>query len=163
MSRKVDNFASVITNPLPAHTFIVNIPSFDFNAVVESTSLPSDELREVVLYTQGEEIHYPTTPNNSHKWNIKVPDNADAKVYQQLMAIRNSRYNQQSGDFTMKGWFDVEIFVRDLAQKPVLSTILHGCWLKSRADVSLDQSQATNPIKWDFQFVFQWPEDKLIK
>lgn len=163
MSRKVDSFASIITNPLPLHTFIVNIPDFQFNAVVESAGLPQDSFREVRLYTQGEVVIYPTIPDSKHEWAIKIPDNDDGKINKEFLRIRNKVYDQKAGMFKLSTWFDVEVFVRDLANKPVLSTVLHGAWLKGRNDVSLANNDPTQAFKWDWLFTYQWLEDKQIK
>lgn len=163
MSRKVNTFASIITNPLPLHTFIVKIPEFDFNEIVESAALPQEVFRQVTLYTQGEPVIYPTTPECKHEWAVKIPDSDDGKINSQFLRIRSKFFDQKTGLFAPKLWFDTEIFVRDLANKPVLSTVLHGCWLKGRGDVALDVSDPTKPLKWDWMFTFQWLEDKQLK
>ena len=75
MSRKVQQFANIITTPLNVHNFIVTIPGFVEATVVESTTFPSDTLREMKLWFQGEEVRYPTIAENSGKWAIKIPEN----------------------------------------------------------------------------------------
>lgn len=163
MSQKVQTFASIITRPLNLHNFLVKIPKFDYSIVIQSTTFPTEEFRMVKLYTQGEEVRYPTIPQNNGEWAIKVPENDDGKIWNQFRTMKNSVYDQVSGLMNPQAWFPIEIYARDLANRPIFLSILHGCWIKGKNDVSLDASNPQNSWQWDFKFVYQWIEDKGVK
>lgn len=160
MSRKVQQFANIITQPLNTYNFHVNIPEANFSMIVESTQFPSEQLREVVLYYKGEEIRYPAIPQNSHQWSFNIVENDSGAIRRQFDALKSSRYNQSTGLLVARPWRDVQIFARDMADNPVFSCILHGAWCKGRGDgPSLNANSVTDSWKWTYQFVFQWIED----
>lgn len=159
MSLKVKTFTSIITNPLNIHNFVVDIPGFDYSMLVASTVFPSEKLREVILHYQGEEIHYPTIPNNTHHWDVRLPENDDGKVRTALETIKARYYSQTAGTFTPQTWLNVPVYARDLNNNEVFHTILHGAWLQGRDDVQLDNSDPSKNWNWQYRFVFQWIED----
>ena len=159
MSRKVQRFTSYITTPLNVHNFVVNIPGFANSILVESTTFPSDTLREMKLWFQGEEIRYPTIAENTGKWEVKIPESDRGNIRSELQRFRNSIYDQRTGLVIPSAWKSVTVTARDLQDREVLSVILHGCWLRGRSEVSLSNSDPTQHWKWDYQFTFQWIED----
>lgn len=163
MSNKVQAFAKIITQPLNVHNFRVVIPAFDYDFIVQSTQFPTEEMQIVQLFTQGEPVRYPTIPRNSGEWAVKVPENDDGKIWDRFRTLKNRQYDQVNGLMNPQPWFDCQIFARDLANRPVFQTILHGCWIKGRGEVGLDNSNPTNSWIWDFKFVYQWLEDAKAK
>lgn len=161
MSLKVNQFAGVITNPLNIHNFAVSIPDADIaSLIVAAASFPTEKLQEVKLYFQGEEIVYPTIAKNDHSWKIKVPENDDGKVRAELDRLKSKSWNQKTGIFIPASWSNVSVFARDLAGNVVFSTILHGAWLLGRDQVDLQNNDATKNWEWDYEFRYQWLEDK---
>lgn len=160
MSLKVNQFVNVITNPLNIHNFVIDIPGADAtNLVVQATAFPSEQLQEVTLHFQGEEIRYPTIPKNSHSWRIKVPENDDGKIKNELEKLKSAMWNQKTGIFIPKTWKNIPVYARDLAGNIVFKVILHGAWLVGRSDVSLDNSNPNANWSWDYEFRYQWIED----
>lgn len=72
MSIKISTFTNVISNPMNTHNFALDIPGFeDYAITVQSTTFPSEQLRTTVLYMDGEEVRYPTIPQNSGTWGFQ--------------------------------------------------------------------------------------------
>lgn len=159
MSVKVQAFANIITNPLNIHNFLVKIDDVDLDLIVQSTVFPSESLRTITLYVHGEPVRYPTLPENSGSWSVRVPENDNGIVKQTFEKLKSSMWNQKTGVFTPKKWKNVQIFARDLADNIVFSVILHGVWLKGRNDVNLANDNPANNWNWDYQFVYNWIED----
>ena len=167
MSRKINTFASFITQPLNVYNFQIRITSptdkVDESVlmVVESTKFPSEKLREMVLNYQGEKISYPAKPENGGTWTITVPEGDKAQVRKELDRLKNKQYDQKSGVMSPTTWYDVEVFHRDLQDNIVFSIVLHGCWLMGRNEIDLKTEDATSSVKWSYDFKYQWIEDKV--
>lgn len=161
MSLKVNQFAAIITNPLNVHNFAISIPDAGIASIVVSASaFPSEKLQEVKLHYQGEEIIYPTIAKNDHSWKIKVPENDDGKLRRELDKLKSKSWNQKTGIFVPSTWSTVKVHARDLANNIVFSTILHGAWLVGRDQVELANDDASKNWEWDYEFRYQWLEDK---
>lgn len=160
MSRKLNTFAAVITQPLNTHNFVVTIPGANTSEiVVSSTSFPSEKLRMVKLYYQGEEIRYPTIPENSGTWDITIPESDGGVIRRELENLKGSMYDQMSGIMDSSKWKNITVTARDLNDQPVFQCVLHGAWISGRDDVSLDNSDPTQAWKWKYTFHFQYIED----
>lgn len=160
MSLKIKTFASIITQPLAIHNFYIEIPGASTTSIVVSaTSFPSEKMREIKLYYQGEEIRYPTLPQNSGEWKFKVPESDSGIIRRELDEIKAKRYNQKLGTMLPYKWKDITVIARDLNQNPVFKVILHGAWLIGREDVPLDNSDPTKSWQWDYAWKYQWIED----
>lgn len=159
MSTKVTRFTQVITNPLNVHNFEVKIPGFDYEIVVQSTRFPSEKLRTVVLYTYGEEVRYPTLPQNSGEWPIAVPDNDDGLIRESLDSFKADMYDQKSGTLSPQEWIDITVRARDLENNEVFKTTLKGAWLIGREDVQLSNNDPSKAWNWDYLFKYQWIDD----
>jgi len=162
MSVKVQQFTSYITNPLNIHNFVVDIPGFDYSIIVKSTTFPSERLREVVLHFQGEEIRYPTIPETSHTWNVAIDEDDSGIIRASMEKLKSKFYNQKTGLLVPQAWDDAIITARDLAGNPVFSCIMHGFWIKGRSDVNVNNADPTQNWAWDYQFIYQWIEDKDV-
>ena len=157
MSLKVNTFASIITNPLNIHKFVVSIPDASVSSiVVASSSFPSEKLQEVVLHYQGEEIVYPTIPKQDHSWKISVPENDSGSIRRELDKLKTKMWNQQTGIFLPSTWSSVEVTARDLSENPVFKVRLIGAWLVGRDSVSLSNDDATKNWNWDYEFRYQY-------
>jgi hypothetical protein len=160
MSLKVNTFASIITNPLNIHNFVVEIPeAANASIVVASTQFPSEKLQKVVLHYQGEEVRYPTIPKNDGVWKVKVPETDSGAIKKELDALKSAVYSQKTGIFTPSRWKDVKVTARDLEGNIVFSSILHGAWLVGRDPVELNNSDPSKNWEWDYEFCYQWIED----
>lgn len=159
MSVKVNTFTELIANPQNTHNFRVSIPDINYSVLVESTTFPSQKLREVKLYFQGEAIKYPTLPEETTTWQVTLPEGEDAKVYKDFRDLASSLYDQKSGIVHVKRWKDVIVSAMDMAGNPVMSVVLHGAWLGGRDAVTLDSSAVETPWKWVYEFHYQWIED----
>lgn len=166
MSRKIQQFVSVITNPMNTHNFALGIPGFEaYSLVVQSTSFPTESLRQVRLYIQGEEVRYPTIPSNQGTWQFSVPETDSGEIGATLERIKARMWNQRSGAFTADPslWRDVTVTARDLNSNESFQVILHGAWLQGRSDVQLSQQNPEANWNWQYQWVYQWIEDKNLR
>lgn len=159
MSVKVAQFANIITQPLNIHNFIVDIPGVDVSILVSSTNFPSERLREITLWFQGEKVIYPSLPENDNHWKVKLPESDNGVVRRTLDSLKAKRYNQKTGIMTPDTWKTVTVSARDLEGNLVFQVLLHGAWLKGRDNVDLDNSDPSKNWNWDYEFVFQWIED----
>lgn len=160
MSRKVNTFASIITQPLNVHNFYVDIPGVTTASIVVSAAdFPSEKMRKMILHFQGEEIRYPTIPSNQGEWKIKVPENDKGEIRRQLDSLKSARWDQKSGILSPTKWFDPIITARDLQLNPVFSCIMHGAWLVGRDQLNLSNADPTKNWEWDYEFCYQWIED----
>lgn len=160
MSVKVPAFRSIITQPLAVHKFLVDIPGFGENAiVVQATALPGEQLRDQILYIQGEPVYYPTTAQTSHLWPFSVPENENGDISAFFERKKSAIWNQKAGTISPPTWEAIKIYARDLQDNPVLACILHGCWIQGRQDVQLSQQDPTVNWMWQWAFRFQWIEN----
>lgn len=159
MSLKLNSFAQIITQPLNIHKFVVDIPGVTTaGIVVSSTSFPSEKLRYVTLHYQGEEIRYPTIPQNDHSWRFKVPESDSGEIRRQLDSLKSS-WNQKTGILLPSLWKAVTVTARDLQENLVFKVILHGAWMIGRDNVELNNSDPTRNWEWDYEMCYQWLED----
>lgn len=163
MSQKVNTFREAIAQPLNTHNFRIDIPELgDFSATVQSTAFPSEQTRVVNLHVSGEQIQYPTTPDTSHTWSIRIPENEKGETGKILEGMRKKYWNQKSGIMTPIGsgmYHNIRVTALDLNGKDVKSTVMHFAWVLGRSDVPLDQSAVTTPWQWDYQFRFDYLVD----
>lgn len=163
MSLKVATFAGIITQPLNVHNFLVTIPDVSLSVIVSASAFPTEKLREVKLFYQGEEIRYPTIPSNDGSWKIKIPENDDGKVKRQLDALKQNMYSQKTGLFVPSLWRNITVTARDLENNPVFQVIIHGSWIVGREQVDLANNDPTKNWEWDYEFRYQWIEDVDLK
>lgn len=88
MSRKIDAFRQALGNPLTVHNFVVRLASVsdmdpNIEIIVQSTSLPSDQLQDVLLHYLGENVKFPTIPSNGGEWAVNIPDNEQGMAFGQ--------------------------------------------------------------------------------
>lgn len=162
MSIKAQTFARVITNPMNVYNFEVRIPGVDYSLIIESTQYPNQgKFRTISLWFQGEQIRYPGLPDNGGEWAFKIPESDDGKIAAAFKKLFDAMYNQKTGQMFHKKWKDIDLFAKDDAGNVTYSVTLHGCWIVSRQNVSVDQSRPGDAWKWDYAFVYQWIEDKM--
>ena len=102
MSRKVDTFRQQIANPQNIHNFLVDIPELGaYGITIQSTSYPSEMARVTTLYIAGEPISYPTVPENSHRWPIRIPENDSGTAYSLCEGLRKKWWDQKTGAITV--------------------------------------------------------------
>ena len=166
MTRKIQTFTGIITNPMNIHNFALSIPGFeDYSITVQSTSFPSDSLRQTRLYVAGEEIRYPTVAQNSGTWQFVVPETDDGTISSILDGIRSEIWNRLTGGLTVDPtqWRDIGVIARDLNSNESFEVILHGAWLAGRGDVQLNQATPETNWQWQYQFIYQWLENKNLR
>lgn len=169
MSRRINTFASVITQPLNVYNFEIRIESLtdkvnsDILLTVQSTQFPSETMREMTLNYQGETIVYPAKPQLGGDWSFSIPEGDGGQVRNELDRLKNTMYDQKTGMMIPKQWYDVTLIQKDLSDNIVFKTILHGCWMKGRnaTDLKTDDVSAS----WNLQYTFHytWLEDVLLK
>ena len=161
MSIKANQFAAAISAPMPTHNYWVDIPEMPnwIPQLVQSTGFPQEVMSDIkITAVGGEEIHYPGTPTNPHKWTIRVPESDRAVVYTQFQQLLPG-WNQETGIMVAKKWNKVCIYLRDLEDNKIIGKELHGAWLQNFGDQTLQSTNLTNPLMWDFNFVFSWIRD----
>jgi len=163
MSRKAEQFASIITNPLNTHNFMCSIPGVDdsISMIIESTTFPTEKFRVITLWFQGEPIHYPGLPENDHTWKFSIPESDNGSIAKIFQDIKNEFWDQKTGILTPGSFKDVEVRARDLNGDIVFHVILHGAWLRGRDAVPLTNRDPQQNWKWDYEWVYTWIEDKL--
>lgn len=167
MSRKVNKFASIITQPLNVYNFEIRIKNLvdevnpNILLTVQSTSFPSEQMRSTILYYQGEEMEFPAKPKLGGDWTINVPEGDGGQIRAELDRLKNNIYDQKTGSMTPMPWYDIEVFQKDLQENIVFSVILHGCWMKGRNAVDLDTNDVSNSWKNVYTFRYTWLEDVL--
>ena len=169
MSRQVNSFAAYLTQPLNIYNFQIRITSIndkvDENVlmVVSATKFPSEKLRKMEKYYHGEKITYAAKPDSSGTWTITVPEGDRAQTCRELDRLKDQQYDQRTGNLTPTPWYDIEVFHRDLQDNIVFSVVLHGCWLLGRDGFDLKTQDVTSSVDWNYEFQYQWIENKLRK
>lgn len=159
MSRKVQQFASIITQPLNIYNFEVIIPGFPDAIIITSTDFPAEKLRVVEKWFKGEKIRYQSIPENGGTWKFKIPENDGGTIKKQLDKFKSKAWNQTTGLLVPIMWNNVQVYSRDLADNNVFGVVLHGCWLQDRGSVGLDSGKPDGSWDWEYEFVYQWLED----
>lgn len=166
MSHKINTFVQYIATPANTHNFRVEIPELDsYSFVVQSTSMPSEQMRMTQLYVQGEVVRYPAVPQNAGNWGFNIPDSDDFEVARRLDEYRARFWDQQTGSLNASAtlWSAVNIYLRDLNSQERYQCTLHGCWLQGRGDVRLSQSTPETALTWDYTLVYQYPSHKRVE
>lgn len=173
MSNKIQTFTSIITTPQNTHNFTITFEQSgplmsqslldEFNAVsliVQSASMPSDQMRSTMLYVDGEEIRYPAVPQNSGTWGFNVPEAESGLIGSLLQRLRRELWNEKTGAMSASAlqWFNIKVTANDLNSQANFSTLLHGAWIVGRNDVQLAQNAPETNWKWDYQVRYQWLE-----
>jgi hypothetical protein len=173
MSQKIQAFTQIITTPQNVHNFSLTFEQSgplmpqsllnEFNAVsviVQSTSMPSDQMRSTTLYAHGEEIRWPAVPQNSGNWGFNIPESDTGAIGVILQRLRTELWDPRTGALSANAlqWFNVRVTANDLNSQANFSTLLHGCWLLGRQDVNLSQQNPEQNWKWDYQLRYQWLE-----
>lgn len=160
MSRRVEAFRQHIANPLNIVNFELVVPGLDDYAItVQSTSYPSESARVVTLYTRGEDVQYPTVPNNSHTWSISIPESDTGEARRRMEALRAKYWNQTTGTINvgLNNPFDIYIVrARDLNDNIVFSIQLVNAWVQGRGDVALSRQNPETNWAWEYQIRFDY-------
>lgn len=169
MSKQANHFASIITQPLNVYNFEIRIKSLvdevnaDILLTVQSTTFPSEQMRNMSLFNKGEEIQYPAKPQLGGDWSISIPESDKGRTHAELDRLKNAMYNQKTGSMTPTLWYDIEVFQKDLRENVVFSVVLHGCWIKGRNATNLNTQDVTTSWSNDYTFHYTWLEDKLVE
>ena len=164
MSNKVAKFASIITQPLNLYNFYLTIKGLsqednEVLATVQSTSFPSEKLRTIELWANGEIVRYPSIPQNDGGWKIKIPENDNGKIRSIFDGLKRKIYDQKTGTLIPPTMYDIVVVARDMQDRQVFKAILHGCWIQGREGVEMSSSDNQKSWEWDYNFVYQWIED----
>lgn len=166
MSLKIQQFTSVIANPMNVHNFQVHIPGFDdYSIIVQSTSFPQERMRQTNLYVAGEQIRYATVPQNGGTWNINVPEDDNGTISRIFQAKKAQLWDQETGMLAVSAadWENIRVVARDLEGTPSFDVTLMGCWIVGANDVNLNAQDPTTNWRWDYQFVYQWIKDSNLR
>jgi len=176
MSIKAQTFQKLLGNPLNTHNFIVEIadPGNTLSSIqllCSSTTYPSEQLQDFVLYFQGERVKFPSIPTNSGTWTATFPEGEYAKLAKALKDHMKKSYNQQTGKMThwsLTDKFDIVVKARGLREasdstSELFSVKLVGCYMKGREDVSLANNNPTENWVWTVTFSYDYLEDGDVK
>lgn len=165
MSRKIDVFRAALGNPLTRHNFIITIPHLENTALsnvqilVQSTSLPSERLRDIILYYLGERIKYPTIPENSGEWSCNIPDNELGLAFETVMKEKGLYWKQKAGILLPGERENVKVTMRTVNDSPVFEVIMHNAYCKGRGDESLNNNDPTAVLSYNITWAYDWIED----
>jgi hypothetical protein len=169
MSRKINRFAGIITQPLNIYNFQIVIKNrtdevdSDILLTVQSTEMPSEQMREMILYHQGEAITYPAKPQLGGDWTFTIPEGDKGQIRNELDRLKDAVYDQKTGKVTPRVWYDIEVFQKDLSDNIVFSSVLHGAWLKGRGKTDLKTEDVQNSWQLTYTFHYTWLEEKRTK
>lgn len=160
MSLKIDEFASIVAQPLNTYNFVVDIPGVGLDMLVESTTFPSEALQKVSLWYHGEEISYPTLPKFGGEWKVTVPESDTGITKRAFDALKNNSWSQKLGILKPKDkYFDCTVYARDMEDKIIFKVVLHRCFIMGRDGQDLNNSKADGVWKWNYVFHYSWIED----
>ncbi len=166
MSRKIDVFRQALGNPLTIHNFVVRLAGVtnmeeNVEVIIQSTSLPSDQLQTVMLHYLGENVRFPTIPSNGGDWNVNIPDNEEGIAFVNVMKARKMWFEQVTGKMVNMDSTgnNIEVAVRTVNDNEVYKCILHNCYCVGRDPQQLNASSPTSPLTFNAQFVYDWIED----
>lgn len=145
--------------PLNTYNFVCDINGIDESILVSSTTFPTESLQEMEMFFQGEKVSFPTLPANGGDWAFNVPESDNGHIDAVFDKLKSDMWDQKTGMFNPKKWFDVTVSARDQAKNLVFQVILHGCWMKGKDPVSLDNSATTTPWKWNYHLHYTWIQD----
>ena len=141
MSNKTQAFLSVLGNPQNTHNFQVTVPQLSgIEILVSSTSFPTEKLRTITMYFQGEPVRFPTIPENEGIWNCGIPESESAKVFGRFMQHRGLIYNQRTGSFLPPVRQVIRVAARDLADNECFAVKMHGAFFIQRNAVDLENN-----------------------
>lgn len=163
MSNKVQVLANIVAQPLNTYNFRIDIPEINYSVLVESTTFPSQKLREVVLYFQGEAVKYPTLPDTPSPWQVTLPESDKGVVRNDFESLISSYYDQRTGLMKYKKWSNITVTACDMADNVVFVCVLHGAWCAGRESVNLSAQSVGDAWKWNYEFHYQWIEDLDVK
>ena len=173
MSQKIQTFTQIITTPANIHNFGISFEQSgplmpqslldefnDVSMIVQSTSMPSDNMRTTSLWMHGEEVRYAAVPQNSGQWGFNIPESEDGAIASILERIRQHLWDERTGAMSASAlqWFNIRITSNDLNTQASFSTLLHGCWLIGRNDVQMSMQSPEQNWKWDYMVRYQWLE-----
>lgn len=175
MSIKATQFQQLLGNPMNTFNFMVVIsdPAGKLDKVqilVNSTTFPSETLQEFTCHFMGERVKFPSIPTNDGNWSCQLVESEAAKVFDAYVDHYSKVYNQATGQLShisMYDKFDIDIYGCGLNgdisaggdnQKKV-GVRLHGCFLKGKGSVQLDNANATGVWHWQFDISYDWLED----
>lgn len=164
MSLKINAFIKKLGNPLTRHNFVVRSPLLGgMEMLVSSTTFPSEQMRDVILYYLGERIKWPTIPENSGVWNANIPEGEDGQVFVALGQQKGILWNQKLGILQPGIKSQIEVVARTVNDAEVFKVVLHGCYIKGPSDIDLDYMDPTQAWRWNWTFSFDWIENIELK
>lgn len=166
MSRKIDTFREALGNPLTIHNFVVRLAAVtnmheNVEVIVQSTQLPSDQLQTIMLHYLGENVRYPTMPNNGGEWSVAIPDNEQGIAFTNILKARNLWFQEITGVIVnqITTGLNIEVVMRTVNDSEVYKVILHNCYCIGRSTQNLDAGQPTASLIFNATFVYDWIED----
>lgn len=160
MSNKTAKFIAAITNPLTKHNFLVRTPLLEgVDVLVQATAFPSEKLRVLTLYYQGEPIRFPATPENEGTWSCQIPESETAIVFKKMAAEKGLIWKQKDGVLFPGNKTVIEVVARGLKDKELFSVKLHGSFILTRGNVDLSNQEAATGWIWNVTFSYDWIED----
>lgn len=166
MSRKIDAFRQALGNPLTVHNFVVRLASVsdqdpNVEVIVQSTTLPSDQLQDVLLHYLGENVKFPTIPSNGGEWAVNIPDNEEGIAFVNTLKARKMWYEPVTGRMVSMNATgkNIEVVMRTVNDDEVYKVVLHNCYCKGRDPQQLNAATPTQALTFNQTFSYDWLED----
>lgn len=160
MSIKTDIFRVLMPQPLTTHQFLIVYPTLLGNRIsliAETATYPQIKMGEVAIPYKGEVVYRPTgRPVSPETWKVRVPE--DSLFTCRETAIKMQSRVDREGEF-WTGAKTVTVYVLNPFSVPLPAFRLKGCWLKGRDSVTMDNSDPTNPWKWNLEFRYSVVEE----
>lgn len=165
MSQKIDKFRAALGNPIAIHNFVVRCADLlgDIDILVQSTTLPAEQLQEIILFYLGERVKWPTIATNSGTWSATFPENEYGIVNKQLLKDKGLWWEQKSGVMLPGNTANIEVVMRTVNDEEVFKVILHNAFIRGRNDNVLNSSQPTTSLQEELIFSYDWIEDVTIR
>ena len=165
MSQKIDRFRSALGNPIAIHNFVVRCTELlgDIDILVQSTTLPAEQLQEIILYYLGERVKWPTIATNSGRWSAVFPENENGLVNKQLLKDKGLWWEQKLGFMLPGQTANIEVVMRTVNDEEVFKVIMHNAFIIGRNDNALNSAQPTQTLLEELQFSYDWIEDVTIR
>lgn len=166
MSRKIDAFRQALGNPLTVHNFVVRLAAVsdmdpNIEIIVQSTSLPSDQLQDVLLHYLGENVKFPTIPSNGGEWAVNIPDNEQGMAFVNVLKARKMWFEPVTGKMVSMNATgkNIEVVMRTVNDSEVYKVVLHNCYCKGRDTQQLNAATPTQALTYNATFSYDWVED----
>lgn len=153
-------YGAVIGNPQNVWNFAVTIPYLNIPALlVQSTTLPSEQLQAMKATYFGEEREFPTKPKVGGDWSFNVVESEYGIIYRAMQRLYSAYYLQTAGAVLSSGigsTFDIIVSQRTLLGVSTRKVILKDCYFKGWDAIDLKNDNVTGVTTYKLNFHYNW-------